>query len=218
LNVVNKQLTVHNAEIRTATVEIRTLTLSGKQVTLAVFRQLVEERLFDEAGNLSGVPWGTVNYHFAKRCDDLGVHHHVVWQCGSDLRRATVGWPYVPTGSASVPSGEAWLAAAILAGSAPPNLTSEEVYAGLELETTAGPVCIASRRRDIHEALSPRADWATSATTRLEAITSLVDHGADVEWQWRRVEAEVAEDYAARERLQKRWAEVLSLPQLFIAV
>ena len=38
-------LTTHNAEIKTATVEIRSLTVSGKQVTLAVFRQLREESL-----------------------------------------------------------------------------------------------------------------------------------------------------------------------------
>jgi hypothetical protein len=41
--MVTKPLTVHNAEIRTAAVEVNTLTISGKQVTLAVFRQLQEE-------------------------------------------------------------------------------------------------------------------------------------------------------------------------------
>lgn len=40
-----KQLTVHNATITTAAVEVKTLTISGKQVTLAVFRQLREEQL-----------------------------------------------------------------------------------------------------------------------------------------------------------------------------
>lgn len=84
-------LTVHNAEIKTAAVEIRTLTISGKQVTLAVFRQLREEPLLAEDGTLNGVPWGTVNYHpAAKQCDDLAEHWHVVWQKGSDLLRSTV--------------------------------------------------------------------------------------------------------------------------------
>jgi len=216
--VAEKQLTVHNAEIRTATVEIRTLTVSGKQVTLAVFRQLVEARLFDEAGNLRGIPWGTVNYHFAKRCGDLGVHHHVVWQRGSDLRRSTVEKPYLPNLTPSPDSGQDWLAAAILSGRAPADLTSDEVHAGFEMETAAGTVTISSRRREIHEALPSNHGWGGRGKERLEAITALTDHGADVEFQWRRVEDEAADLYAMRERLRNRWTEVLGLPQLFIAV
>lgn len=84
-------LTVHNAEIKTATVEIRTLAISGKQVTLAVFRQLREEELIAEDGTLNGVPWGTVNYH-PDKCggDNWPDHWHVVWQRGSELLRAHV--------------------------------------------------------------------------------------------------------------------------------
>ena len=96
------QLTVHNAQITTAKVEIKTLTISGKQVTLAVFRQLIEEPVIADDGTLNGVPWGTVNYHPAKTCraeehagerehyDYLGSHLHVVWQKGTGLRRSTV--------------------------------------------------------------------------------------------------------------------------------
>lgn len=83
-----KQLTVHNATITTAAVEVKTLTISGKQVTLAVFRQLREEQLIAEDGTLNGVPWGYVNYH-PDKCDDPG-HWHVVWQQGDDLLRARV--------------------------------------------------------------------------------------------------------------------------------
>lgn len=88
------KLTVDQAQIHTANVEVKTLTISGKQVTLAVFRQLVEDDLLDEDCNLRGVPWGVVNYHPSKDCggDDTD-HWHVVWQSGSDLRRSTV-WPY----------------------------------------------------------------------------------------------------------------------------
>jgi len=86
---VTKKLTVHNAEITTATVEIKTLTVGGKQVTLAVFRQLREEPLITEDGTLKGVPWGTVNYH-PDKCGDQAGHWHVVWQSGSDLLRARV--------------------------------------------------------------------------------------------------------------------------------
>jgi hypothetical protein len=89
------QLTVHNAQVSTATVEIKTLTISGKQVTLAVFRQLQEELLVAEDGTLNGVPWGRVNYCPGK-CADVAEHWHVVWQQGDELRRASVPVAYRP--------------------------------------------------------------------------------------------------------------------------
>lgn len=52
-------LTIHEAQITTATVEIQTLTISGKQVTLAVFRQLKPVKHPWKVGTA----WGTVNYH-----------------------------------------------------------------------------------------------------------------------------------------------------------
>jgi hypothetical protein len=103
------QLTIHNAQITTATVEIKTLTISGKQVTLAVFRQLQEAGLITAEGDLRGVPWGRVNYHTDKVPDAYygssrpvpctseeaaySSHLHVVWQAGSELRRALVAEP-----------------------------------------------------------------------------------------------------------------------------
>jgi hypothetical protein len=95
-------LTVHNAEIRTATVEIRTLTISGKQVTLAVFRQLRERPWANAFGDRYGEAWGTVNYcpNGQRGCtrDDgwsgAGGHHlHVVWQRGSELFRYAMPAP-----------------------------------------------------------------------------------------------------------------------------
>lgn len=85
-----KQLTTQNATITTAAVEVKTLTISGKQVTLAVFRQLREEPLIAEDGTLNGVPWGIVNYHPDKCSDSFFPHWHVVWQHGTELRRARV--------------------------------------------------------------------------------------------------------------------------------
>jgi hypothetical protein len=85
-----KQLTTHNAQITTASVEVKTLTISGKQVTLAVFRQLREEPLIAKDGTLNGVPWGTVNYHPDKCGSDHRDHWHVVWQRGNDLLRSRI--------------------------------------------------------------------------------------------------------------------------------
>jgi hypothetical protein len=83
-----KQLTVHNATINTAAVEVKTLTISGKQVTLAVFRQLREEQLIAKDGTLNGQPWGYVNYH-PDKCDEAD-HRHYVWQRGDELLRSRV--------------------------------------------------------------------------------------------------------------------------------
>jgi len=81
-------ITPHEAVVKTATVGIRTLTVSGKQVTLAVFRQLLNERLLDPyTADLAGVPWGRVNY-FPSPC--AANHLHIVWQTGDNLRRACV--------------------------------------------------------------------------------------------------------------------------------
>ncbi|MBT2425222.1 hypothetical protein J7F02_05860 [Streptomyces sp. ISL-112] len=87
---MTKQLTTQNATITTAAVEVKTLTISGKQVTLAVFRQLQEEPLIAEEGTLNGEPWGVVNYHPDKCGDDRFAHVHVVWQRGPELLRARV--------------------------------------------------------------------------------------------------------------------------------
>lgn len=102
-----KTLTVHNAEIHTATVEIRTLTISGKQVTLAVFRQLEQVNWLDANGDPRGMPWGRVNYCPGGACwaqyvsdgwggtERNGWHLHLVWQSGTELRR--YAFPYPPS-------------------------------------------------------------------------------------------------------------------------
>lgn len=91
-----KILTTRNAEITTVAVEVKALTISGKQVTLAVFRQIQEKQIIAWRDyTLNGVPWGWVNYH-PDKCADQGEHRHVVWQNGSELFRATV---YAPTAS-----------------------------------------------------------------------------------------------------------------------
>lgn len=86
---MNRVINVHDASIKTATVEIKSLTVSGRQVTMGVFRQLLNEDVIDPAtATLRGIPWGTVNY-FPKPCQDAD-HLHVVWQKGDELRRACV--------------------------------------------------------------------------------------------------------------------------------
>jgi hypothetical protein len=82
-----RRISTHEATVKTAAVEIKALTISGKQVTLAVFRQLIKEDLIDEkSGDLMGVPWGTINYFWGECAE--GSHLHVVWQKGMELRRS----------------------------------------------------------------------------------------------------------------------------------
>lgn len=89
---MTKQLTTQNATITTATVQMNTLTVSGKQVTLAVFRQLREQAVIAEDGSINGAPWGNVNYH-PEKCEAADEHLHTVWQLGSELRRSYVRSP-----------------------------------------------------------------------------------------------------------------------------
>lgn len=90
---MTKQLTTRNATITTASVEVKTLTIGGKQVTLAVFRQLKEEDVLHPLNaTIDGNLWGTVNYH-PDKCANADEHLHVVWQKGSELRRARINAP-----------------------------------------------------------------------------------------------------------------------------
>lgn len=87
-----RALTAHNAVIKTASVSIRTLTIEGRQVTLAVFRQLIEEDIFDpDARILRGVGWGHVRYLIEEPPEEA---INLVWQRGDELRRCILKrWP-----------------------------------------------------------------------------------------------------------------------------
>jgi hypothetical protein len=83
-----RAITVQDASVRTMTVEIKSLIVSGKQMTLAVFRQLPLRELIDrDRGELRGLPWGSVNYHWGDMDRDA---LHVVWQDEETLFRSLV--------------------------------------------------------------------------------------------------------------------------------
>ena len=86
-----RRITTEEVTLKTASVEIRTLTINGKQMTLAVFRQLINDGsvIDDEVLELRGDPWGIVNYCTTKECaTSFGHHLHVIWQDGGELRRS----------------------------------------------------------------------------------------------------------------------------------
>jgi len=82
---MGKVLTAHNAEITTASITVKSLTIERRQVTLALFRQLQEEDIFDwNAMALRGVAWGHVRY-LIEASPEKAIN--LVWQKGSELRR-----------------------------------------------------------------------------------------------------------------------------------
>jgi hypothetical protein len=87
---MTRMLTARNAVINTASVEVRTLSVEGRQVTLALFRQLIEQHIFDEgSGELRGIGWGHVRYLLADGTDHNKTIN-LVWQLGDELRRCVV--------------------------------------------------------------------------------------------------------------------------------
>jgi hypothetical protein len=102
-----RAINVQQAAVKTASITVKVMTIEKRQVTLAVFRQLIQEPLIDySSGQFHGLPWGTVNHcpdrkACAERRDyrayDGSYHHqphlHVVWQKGEELRRAVESPP-----------------------------------------------------------------------------------------------------------------------------
>jgi hypothetical protein len=83
-------LTVENVQISTVTVQLKSLTVGHKQVTQAVFWQLLIEPVIDsKTGKLLGIPWGHVNYFSSSTLRYLGNQErlHIVWQKENELRR-----------------------------------------------------------------------------------------------------------------------------------
>ena len=91
----NPKFTIKNVQVSTAKVEIQRLSLGDKEITIAVFRQFIEEPLVAADGSLNGIPWGIVNYH-PDKCSNDPRHWHIVWQKGDELRRSQVTVTYEP--------------------------------------------------------------------------------------------------------------------------
>lgn len=93
--VAGRTILAREAIVKTAMVQIKALTIEGKQITLAVFRQLQDEEIIDpKTGQLCGVPWGLVNYKWTHH-----DHPHVIWQKGVELRRSCLNEHWRPDSS-----------------------------------------------------------------------------------------------------------------------
>ena len=87
------RIRVVDTSVTTVSVEIKTLTIGRKQMTLAVFRQLLQEQVISaDFTKFKGSVWGHVNYFWGD-CQEAG-HLHIIWQNGHELRRACVDKHY----------------------------------------------------------------------------------------------------------------------------
>jgi hypothetical protein len=85
---MTKILTAENAQITTATIAVKTITVEKRQITLSIFRQVIEEDIVDrEVLRLRGVGWGHCRY-LIEATPDKAIH--LVWQKGGELRRCVV--------------------------------------------------------------------------------------------------------------------------------
>ncbi|MGH3305308.1 MAG: hypothetical protein ACRDOK_27320 [Streptosporangiaceae bacterium] len=196
------QLTIHNAQLTTAKAEMVKLTVDSKQVTLAVFRQLIEEPLVDEDGNLNGVPWGTVNYH-PDKCADERDHLHVVWQKGDLLRRSMVRQPRWWATRFYSEWTDDYIQAIYC-------LNAHKEPSGWRTIRVDGDRCIEFRLDDMDcETLAvPKSKWdlheCLTAEKRDEELEGLRE--------------DIATEKLRRRRISDHWKALNDLPQLFIAV
>jgi len=84
-----KLIQIEDVKLKSMSVEIRAMTVSGKQMTLAIFRQLPGRSIWDADFRLLGAPWGRVLYFWGGDKDCTGFQ--VVWQDGKELFRS-VHW------------------------------------------------------------------------------------------------------------------------------
>ncbi len=232
-------LTARNAVIRTATAEIKALTIEGKQVTMAVFRQLLRRDLIDRStGELLGVPWGLVNYFWAD-CGYTGDHLHVVWQDGDELRRDCV--PSVRPGSRSDESAigaiERAIGAAarchfatVLHGTDKPEPESWLTVAGWQIPAPTTSWCSGCFRTERDAAMSNehRPDafgwdgWGFGELARVAKVPSLMNRAlspeAIVAQLKEQLDGKLGRIDAANGAWARSYALVAGLDQLFIAV
>jgi hypothetical protein len=224
-------LTVQNAEIKTAAVELKTLTVSGKQVTLAVFRQLIEAPLINHDGSLNGVAWGTVNYCPGKTCSiEHGKHWHVVWQEGTELRRSAVR--PAEGGAFESELGDLWFARRVLEAidekrewpGAGVVIRSDGAYAvhadtgittRFSLDRIGAPTCPwrASYNPLGYILKSSHEDYRVRPWLEAKVGDPVIARETGIAWG-----AELEAELARRKRHAEVREAIASLPQLFIAV
>lgn len=193
------KIDVRDAKVSTAAVEIQTLVISGRQVTLAVFRQLLDEEPFDESGTLRGIPWGTVNYHPDPRCkSERSRHLHLVWQFGGELRRAWVPESVKFDGSADL------------------DAEIEEVSKDLDVYLSDGYRSDVVKLGGLYVLAERRTNYDYRTFLSSDSFFEKVRRERPAAWN--AIVALHDRDLARLESRQAKVKEFSSLPQLFIAI
>lgn len=235
------QLTPNNAIVKTATVQINAITIDGRQVTQALFRQLLEEPLIGQDGILAGTPWGFVNHHPDGCGTKTPKHRHVVWQRGDELLRARV---YVEPdfdkvnrtisngrrseqATATVLTGrpaDLLLSAMIARWLHSPDAVDRvwthvtwEKTSGIRVKAAASELAIAA-----DEAYDELRQGRTAARERnlaksLSALDAELEMAGTIKYLQAGVDAMVADELARRERWRTALKGLWELDQLFIA-
>jgi hypothetical protein len=96
-------LPVDESHVQERQVTIRVLTVGTKQITQALYKQLVEVDIREDdslinpyTGKLQGTVWGWVNMH-SNCMFDKRDHLHVVWESNGELKRSCVYLPWTKT-------------------------------------------------------------------------------------------------------------------------
>ena len=177
------------AALTTATVDVQVLRIGAKQMTLAVFKQLLRD------DDITGSMWGTVNYHHGSfNCDHRGEHRHVVWQKDDVLRHAVV-WE---------PRRVDWNSPLTRIESAQPldDITRQKIIDRLSWEELRG----LARRLDSYSGRYYEGERTRIINEALQEATTLAGL------------YERLEDESIYEKMLALWLESGKLPQLFIAV
>ncbi len=89
--LANATIPVEEATVQERQITARVLTIGTKQVTQALYKQLVEKDIIDnETGKLKGPVWGWVNLHDG--CKEGRTHLHAIWEDNGQLKRC-VAYP-----------------------------------------------------------------------------------------------------------------------------
>lgn len=104
---------------------IKTITVDRRQLTIAMYRQLLEVDLINDDASLNGVPWGWVNRH-DRDCDSFGSHLHVVWADANNLYRNRVAMSPFFARSVEPEAGPAYVNA--LVGAAAAGDTDDQLH------------------------------------------------------------------------------------------
>lgn len=201
--MTGKTITIEEAQLKTFSVSARAITINKRQMTLAVFRQLFEEGLYDrETLERRGEPWGIVNYHWKDGCPS-GEHHHVVWQNGNELRRC---------GFTQRRSLLKW------------EFEARNVYRGLWLLHRTDAEHVRDMKPELKHELSVLfyGEWGTLVGNNIygppvktaDVLTSLEQEHGDVRFAKKRYDETVRRD----ELWAVEWGKICELDQLFIAV